>query len=83
MHIINSKFSGFPTLPAIHSDSVSNLRQTLSDMKTVPQEEARAMPAEFYTSTDFLELETEDVLRREWMCLGHIRFSQGQSLKSS
>ena len=59
-------------MPAIHSDSVSNLRQTLCDMKTVPLEEARAMPAEFYTSTDFLELETEDVLRREWMCLGHV-----------
>ena len=30
------------------------------------------MPAEFYTSSDFLVLETEEVLRREWLCLGHI-----------
>jgi len=41
-------------------------------MKTLPSEEARAMPAEFYTSNDFLDLETEEVLRREWMCLGHV-----------
>jgi phenylpropionate dioxygenase-like ring-hydroxylating dioxygenase large terminal subunit len=30
------------------------------------------MPAEYYTSMDLLEQETIEVLRREWMCLGHV-----------
>ena len=59
-------------MPTTHHETVSNLRQTLAAMKTLPSEQARAMPAEFYTSKDFLDLETEDVLRREWMCLGHV-----------
>jgi len=59
-------------VPATQHETVLNLRQTLADMKTRPSEEARAMPAEFYTSNDFLNLESEDVLRCEWMCLGHV-----------
>lgn len=30
------------------------------------------MPADFYTSKEFLLLESEDVLRKEWMCIGHV-----------
>lgn len=59
-------------MPATHDETVSKLRQTLADMQSLSSEEARAMPAEFYTSDNFLDLETEDVLRREWMCLGHV-----------
>ena len=55
-----------------HNDKVSTLRNTLGVMQTLPGDEARAMPAEFYTSTDFLSLEKENVLRREWMCIGHV-----------
>ena len=54
------------------NETVTSLRETLADMKNLPKEQARAMPAEFYTSSDFLVLETEEVLRREWLCLGHI-----------
>ena len=59
-------------MPATHHETVLNLRQTLADMKTLSSEDARSMPAEFYTSKDFLDLETERVLRREWLCLGHV-----------
>lgn len=55
-----------------YNDKVSTLRNTLGVMQTLPGDEARAMPAEFYTSTDFLSLEKENVLRREWMCIGHV-----------
>lgn len=52
--------------------TVLQLRQTLTQMKSMPADAARAMPADFYTSEDFLTLETEEVLRREWMCVGHV-----------
>lgn len=55
-----------------HNDTVSTLRNTLATMQTLPGDEARAMPAEFYTSSDFLTLEKDHVLRREWMCIGHV-----------
>ena len=55
-----------------NSQTVSKLKQILSEMKTLPDDNPRSMPAEFYTSADFLKLETEQVLRREWMCIGHV-----------
>ncbi len=55
-----------------NNQTVSNLRQILAEMKTLPHDNPRAMPAEFYTSTDFLKFETEEVLRKEWMCVGHV-----------
>ena len=55
-----------------NNQTVSNLRQVLAEMKTLADHNPRAMPAEYYTSADFLQLETEDVLRKEWMCVGHV-----------
>lgn len=59
-------------MPESESKEISYLRETLSDMLSLPSEAARAMPAQFYTSNDFLKLEQEDVLSKEWMCVGHI-----------
>lgn len=56
----------------IKHQTVANLRQVLANMQSQPSDAARAMPADFYTSMEFLKLEIEDVLLREWMCLGHI-----------
>ncbi|WP_298361971.1 aromatic ring-hydroxylating dioxygenase subunit alpha [uncultured Litoreibacter sp.] len=54
------------------TDTAQSLRQTLAHLATLPPEQARAMPAAYYTSPEFLDLETEQVLRNEWLCLGHI-----------
>lgn len=54
------------------STDTTNLLDTLSLMLSLPPEAARAMPAEYYTSQDFLALETEQVLRNEWLCVGHV-----------
>jgi len=59
-------------LAHLHDKTVLHLRQTLADMQALPRESAHAMPAQFYTSSEFLNLETETVLRREWLCLGHV-----------
>ncbi|MGR3486025.1 MAG: aromatic ring-hydroxylating oxygenase subunit alpha [Paracoccaceae bacterium] len=53
-------------------DVVHTLRARLSELSALPPERAWAMPAAYYTSPEFLALEQEQVLRREWMCLGHV-----------
>lgn len=35
-----------------------------------PFEDARSMPAEVYTSQEFLALEQRDIFRNEWLCVG-------------
>ncbi|WP_371225405.1 aromatic ring-hydroxylating oxygenase subunit alpha [Roseovarius sp. 2305UL8-3] len=54
------------------NDEVARIRHELADRLARPVEQAWAMPAEFYTSPKFLEIEIEEVLRREWMCVGHV-----------
>ena len=49
-----------------------DLRQTLAQVAALPKEQARAMPASYYTSQEFLALEMEHVLRNEWLCVGHV-----------
>ena len=53
-------------------DMVDNLRKILTDMQSIAAENARCMPAEFYTSEDFLHLEKENLLYKEWLCIGHV-----------
>ena len=48
------------------------IHQELADRAGRSSEDAYAMPAEFYTSVDFLEEEIEILLRRDWMCVGHV-----------
>lgn len=59
-------------MPDTNNNTVLNLRKTLAAIQSIPKEHARAMPAEFYTSVDFLELESAQLLRREWLCVGHV-----------
>lgn len=57
---------------APQTDDVSRLRHELSQRAGKPSEDATAMPALYYTSPAFLAAETDEVLRRDWMCIGHI-----------
>ena len=54
------------------NESTDRLRRALAHRAALPDDEALAMPAEFYTSPAFLEQETETVWRREWVCVGHV-----------
>lgn len=54
------------------TDRVAELREILATTLQTSPEAAFAMPAEYYTSPEMLEVETEAVLQREWMCVGHI-----------
>jgi len=52
--------------------SIEDLRQALADRQRLPPEQARTMPSGFYTSEAFLDLEREQIFRKEWVCLGHV-----------
>ena len=54
------------------SSVTKRIHQELADRAGRSSEDAYAMPAEFYTSVDFLEEEIEILLRRDWMCVGHV-----------
>ena len=54
------------------SSLTKRIHQELADRVSRSSEDAYAMPAEFYTSLDFLEEEIEILLRRDWMCVGHV-----------
>ncbi len=49
---------------------VTEIRDKLAELKALPFEQARVMPASYYTSDDFLQLESDYVFRRDWVCLG-------------
>ncbi len=51
---------------------VDRIRAELSEIAGLDAASARTMPAAFYTSPEFLEIEEEHLLRRQWLCLGHI-----------
>jgi len=54
------------------NDETNGIHRALAYRAALPDEEALAMPAEFYTSAAFLQEEIDTVLRREWFCLGHV-----------
>ena len=59
-------------MSATYASNVDALRRELTELKSLDRDQARTMPPSFYTSDDFLELEKEQIFRREWICLGHI-----------
>jgi phenylpropionate dioxygenase-like ring-hydroxylating dioxygenase large terminal subunit len=53
------------------SSSLAALREQLTKRGTTSADQARGMPAGFYTSEAFHELERDHLFRKEWVCLGH------------
>ncbi|MCB1460282.1 MAG: aromatic ring-hydroxylating dioxygenase subunit alpha [Nitratireductor sp.] len=48
------------------------LRKMLSRTLSLPPQDAHSMPGDYYTSPELLTLEINEVLRKEWMCVGHV-----------
>jgi phenylpropionate dioxygenase-like ring-hydroxylating dioxygenase large terminal subunit len=59
-------------MSARSNSGLAPLREALARTLTLPPEDAHGMPAPYYTSPDWLEQEIDQLLRREWMCLGHV-----------
>ena len=52
------------------SKSVSEIREALTEASNTDLGNGMVMPAAYYTSDDFADLEAEYVFRRDWVCLG-------------
>ena len=61
-----------PRPPAESRSSAQVLRAELASLLHLPRSAAKAMPAACYTSAEFLDLEREEVFRRQWICVGHV-----------
>lgn len=51
---------------------VDTIRKELGEVTSLDVAKARSMPPAFYTSADFLEVEKEELFRKEWICIGHV-----------
>jgi phenylpropionate dioxygenase-like ring-hydroxylating dioxygenase large terminal subunit len=51
---------------------VEAIREALAAARALPREQARTMPAGYYTSPEFLAIEKEELFRRQWACVGHV-----------
>ena len=52
------------------ANGVGEILQALSDIRDLDSSQARTLPAGFYASEEFLELEKEEIFRKEWVCVG-------------
>lgn len=53
------------------SPVVRKVTDALASLRQVPTEHARTAPPEYYTSSEFMELEKEEIFRKGWICVGH------------
>ncbi len=51
---------------------IDAIRKDLARLQGVDASKAHTMPPAYYTSEAFLELEREQIFRRDWVCLGHV-----------
>jgi choline monooxygenase len=59
-------------MPRAASATVRQIRAELASLLAVPQTQARAMSADYYTSPEYLEVERQELFREQWICVGHI-----------
>ena len=59
-------------MSATTTPDTAPLQEALARTLTLPPEAAHGMPSEYYTSAELLDREINEVLRREWMCVGHV-----------
>ena len=53
-------------------DDVGKILDSLAGIRDLDENHARSLPAGFYSSEAFLELEKEEIFRKEWICLGRV-----------
>jgi phenylpropionate dioxygenase-like ring-hydroxylating dioxygenase large terminal subunit len=53
-------------------NGVGEILEALAKIRDLDESQARSLPAGFYASEAFLELEKEEIFRREWVCLGRV-----------
>ena len=53
-------------------DGVGEILDALAEIRDMGPDQARSLPPAYYTSEEFLELEREEIFRKEWICLGRV-----------
>ena len=53
-------------------NDVGGILEALADIRDLSENQARSLPAGFYVSEAFLELEKEEIFRKEWICLRRV-----------
>jgi choline monooxygenase len=53
------------------SPIVQEIQDELAKLRQLPRNQARTVSAAYYTAPEFLELEKQELFRKEWICLGH------------
>ena len=53
-------------------NGVDDVLAALAEIGNVDAGQARSLPSEYYASEAFLELEQEEIFRKEWICLGRV-----------
>ncbi|MHA3772896.1 aromatic ring-hydroxylating oxygenase subunit alpha [Verrucomicrobiota bacterium sgz303538] len=51
---------------------VEEILRQIRETATLPLERSMTLPPEIYTSDAFFDWETENILRKDWMCLAHV-----------
>ena len=54
------------------ANGVGEILEALAEIRDLDAGQARSLPAGFYASEAFLELEKEEIFRKEWVCLGRV-----------
>ena len=55
-----------------NANGVGEILEALAAIRDLDESQARSPPAGFYASEAFLELEKEEIFRKEWVCLGRV-----------
>jgi choline monooxygenase len=53
------------------ASTVQRLRAELAALGQLPRERACALPAAFYTSSEYFDFERQELFRKQWICVGH------------
>jgi len=54
------------------ASTVKRLRGELAALRQLPRERAHALPAAFYTSSEYFDFERQELFRKQWICVGHV-----------
>jgi nitrite reductase/ring-hydroxylating ferredoxin subunit len=54
------------------SKIVQQIKAELARAARQPHSAAHAMSSPYYTSSDYLEVEREELFRKQWVCIGHV-----------
>ena len=56
----------------MNTSAVSEVLEALAEIRDLDASQAQSLPTGFYTSEEYLEVEKDEIFRKEWVCLGRV-----------